>query len=318
MFKNLDKIEQAINENTKDYVSVSFHDAVMLKSKKNSYELGLNLQEIMTNQRILVTGVLLRKPNDSNVMADVIEELKLSFEILRELNRKYGNMDDDKLFEFENLIEHAIFICDAGYFTKENIEAAYFEDMEVVIMSRQMARQRNNRKREKWLKNLNKVKKDLKKDDVTKKLCIRIVDAFVCPFERLIELIEEPQLLDNDYNNREEIYGDLLIHKFKFECQDCSGCPFVEKYGHKCKCSTIVEELSLFEYFITNGFANGDYNDLYKDRIANSECINGFHKRKTGILYLLCRDFTANKIEMILRNLLYNLIRLRNLKGTVT
>ena len=109
-----------------------------------------------------------------------------------------------------------------------------------------------------------------------------------------------------------------IIHKFKFECQDCSGCPFVEKYGHKCKCSTIVEELSLFEYFITNGFANGDYNDLYKDRIANSECINGFHKRKTGILYLLCRDFTANKIEMILRNLLYNLIRLRNLKGTVT
>ena len=32
VFKNLDEIEQAINENTKDYVSVSFHDAVMLKS----------------------------------------------------------------------------------------------------------------------------------------------------------------------------------------------------------------------------------------------------------------------------------------------
>ena len=45
---------------------------------------------------------------------------------------------------FENLIDHAIFICDAGYFTKENIETAYFNDMEVVIMSRQIARQNNN------------------------------------------------------------------------------------------------------------------------------------------------------------------------------
>ena len=51
VYKNLDELEQAINENSKDYVSVSFHDAVMLKSKKNSYEFGLNLQEVMTNQK---------------------------------------------------------------------------------------------------------------------------------------------------------------------------------------------------------------------------------------------------------------------------
>ena len=92
VYKNLDELEQAINENTKDYISISFHDAVMLKSKKNSYEFGLNLQEIMTNQRILVTGVLVRKANDSDVLIDVLNELKLSFEILKELNMKYGKM----------------------------------------------------------------------------------------------------------------------------------------------------------------------------------------------------------------------------------
>lgn len=43
VYKNLDELEQAINENSKDYVSVSFHDAVMLKSKKNSYEFGTKL-----------------------------------------------------------------------------------------------------------------------------------------------------------------------------------------------------------------------------------------------------------------------------------
>ena len=45
VFRNLDEIEIAIGESNKDYVSVSFHDAVMMKSKKNSYEFGLNLQE---------------------------------------------------------------------------------------------------------------------------------------------------------------------------------------------------------------------------------------------------------------------------------
>ena len=318
VYKNLDELEEAINENRKDYVSVSFHDAVMLKSKKNSYEFGLNLQEIMTNQRILVTGVLVRKANDSNVLVDVLEELKLSFEILKELNQKYGKMENEELFDFENLIDHAIFICDAGYFTKENIETAYFNDMEVVIMSRQIARQNNNKKREKWLKNLEKTKKNPKKDNVTKKLCIKIVDAFVCPFERLIELTGEPRLLENEYNNREEIVGPLLRYEYKYECKDCSGCPFVEKYGHKCKCATILEEQSEYEYLMTNAFANGEYDDIYKDRMANSECINGFHKKKTSFLHLLCRDFTANINEMVFRNLLYNLIRLRNLKDTVT
>lgn len=318
VYKNLDELEQAINENTKDYVSISFHDAVMLKSKKNSYEFGLNLQEIMTNQRILVTGILVRKANDSDVLIDVLNELKLSFEILKELNMKYGKMENDELFDFENLLDHAIFICDAGYFTKENIETACFNDMEVVIMSRQIARQNNNLKREKWLKNLEKAKKNLKKDDVSKKLCIKIVNAFVCPFERLIELTGEPRLLENEYNKRKEIQGELLRYEFTYRCKDCSGCPFVEKYGKKCKCAEIIEEQSEFEFEMTNAFANGEYDTIYKKRMANSECINGFHKKKTSCLYLLCRDFTANINEMVFRNLLFNLIRLRNLKDSVT
>ena len=203
-------------------------------------------------------------------------------------------MEADELFDFENLIDHAIFICDAGYFTKENIETAYFNEMEVVIMSRQIARQNNNKKREKWRKNLEKTKKNPKKDNVTKKLCIKIVDAFVCPFKRLIELTGEPRLLNNEYNNREEVSGALLRYEYTYECKDCSGCPFVEKYGHKCKCATIIEEQSEFEYLMTNAFANGEYEEIYKGRMANSECINGFHKKKISCLYLLCRNFTAN------------------------
>lgn len=317
VFKNLDEIEQAINENTKDYVSVSFHDAVMLKSKKNSYEFGLNLQEIMNKNQILITGVLVKKANDSDVIGDVLDELKLSFEILKELNQKYGNMDNDELFDFNNLLDHAIFICDSGYFTNENIESAYFNDMEIVIMSRQLARQNNNKKREKWLKQLEKTKKDLNKDKVSKKLCLRIYNAYACPFDRLIEY-QDKTLLNNEYNRRDEIHDELLEYKFHFECKDCSGCPFVEKYGKKCDCASIDDEMSLFKFNMTNDFAKGEYTEYYADRLPNSECINGFHKRKTGILYLLCRNFTANVNEIVFRNLLYNIRRLRSLKDTIT
>ena len=113
----------------------------------------------MNKNQILITGVLVKKANDSDVICDVLDELKLSFEILKELNQKYGNMDNDELFDFNNLLDHAIFICDSGYFTNENIESAYFNDMEIVIMSRQLARQNNNKKKRKMVETTGKNKK---------------------------------------------------------------------------------------------------------------------------------------------------------------
>ena len=65
-------------------------------------------------------------------------------------------------------------------------------------------------------------------------------------------------------------------------------------------------------------FAKGVYDDLYKDCLPTSECINSFHKSKEGILYLLCRNFRANATEIVFRNLLYNLRRPRSLKDSVT
>ena len=76
--------------------------------------------------------------------------------------------------------------------------------------------------------------------------------------------------------------------------------------------------MSLFKFNMTNDFANEKYSEYYADRLPNSECINGFHKRKTGMLYLLCRNFTANVNKMVFRNLLYKIRRLRSLKDTIT
>ena len=47
----------------------------------------------MAKHQILITAALLRKPNDSNILNDVLQELKLNFEILKELAIKYGKYD---------------------------------------------------------------------------------------------------------------------------------------------------------------------------------------------------------------------------------
>lgn len=316
VYNNIDELEKAINDSNVDYVSVSFPKATMMKTKKGGYDFALNLQSIMAENQILITSVLLRKPNDSNVMEEVLQELKISFEILKELALKYKKYDDElSKFEFENLIDTAIFICDAGYFNKDNIEIANFNNVNLVVMSKQIARQNNNKSREKWSIELKDGKKNMKKDNVSKKQCIRIVDAYICPFEQPITL-DEYTLINGKYNKQAHITGDLREFSFKFSCKDCSGCPFVEKYGVKCNCAEIEDKTSMFMYNMTNEFAAGKYNEIYKERFPNSESINGFHKTKDTILKLLCRNLTANQNEMLLRNLLYNIKRLKNLKGT--
>ena len=316
VYNNIDELELAIGKSNKDYVSVSFPDARMMKTKKGSYDFALNLQSIMAKHQILITGVLLQKPNDSNVLDEVLKELKVSFEILKELAEKYGSYDNLDKFDFEILIDYATFICDAGYFSNDNIEIADFNDLDFIVMSKQIARQNNNKNRERWNLQLKDGKNNKKKDNVSKKQCIRIVDAYVCPFERLIEF-DSYKLINGKYNKQSHITGDLREYSFKFSCKDCSGCPFVEKYGEKCNCAEIEDRISMFMYKITNEFAEGKYNDIYKERLPNSECINGFHKTKDSILKLLCRDLTANQNEMTLRNLLYNIKRLKDLKGTI-
>ena len=52
-------------------------------------------------------------------------------------------------FEFENLIDQTIFICDADYFKNDNIEIADFNNLNFVVMSKQIAKQNNNKNREK-------------------------------------------------------------------------------------------------------------------------------------------------------------------------
>ena len=80
------------------------------------------------------------------------------------------------------------FICDSGYFTNENIEVCFVENVELVVMSKQLARQENNKKEKNGMKKY-KMLKIIKSDKVTKYLCIRIKNGYM-PFNRKIMLVK--------------------------------------------------------------------------------------------------------------------------------
>lgn len=90
----------------------------MMPTKKGSYDFGFNLQEIMTENKIVISCLLLQKPNDNLCMDEVLSELKENFEILLELVEKYGSRRNYK--EIKKMLEKAIFVFDSGYFSDKN------------------------------------------------------------------------------------------------------------------------------------------------------------------------------------------------------
>lgn len=95
-----------------DYVSITFPSAVMMKTKKGQYDFAFNLQEIITDNDIILTGLLTDKPNDKNVLPDIMETLKENITILIELQEKYGERRNYK--ELQHMLDNAKFICDSG------------------------------------------------------------------------------------------------------------------------------------------------------------------------------------------------------------
>ena len=94
--------------------------------------------------------------------------------------KEYGEYKEN-LEQLENLLDNVTFICDSGYFTNENIEVCFVENVELVVMSKQLARQENNKKEKNGMKKY-KMLKIIKSDKVTKYLCIRIKNGYNMSF----------------------------------------------------------------------------------------------------------------------------------------
>jgi predicted membrane metal-binding protein len=108
-----------LNERNINSISISFPEACWMKTKKGTYDFAFNLQEIMTENHIILTGILLTQSNDrksiKNVLNDIYETIKLFIEMQREFGERKNYS------EIRRRIREHILIADSGYFSTENL-----------------------------------------------------------------------------------------------------------------------------------------------------------------------------------------------------
>ena len=143
IFKRIDEFEKSFSETDKDYICISFPSAVMLPTKKGNYDFGFNLQEIMTEHNIIITGLLLRNPNDNISMDEILSELKENFNLLLELVEKYGCRRNYKEIKKKCWKKPFLFF-DSGYYSDKNLELIDKHKIKGLIMPINISKQINN------------------------------------------------------------------------------------------------------------------------------------------------------------------------------
>jgi len=304
------KFEKAFEETDKDYLCLVFPEAEMMPTKKGGYDFAFNLQQIMNEHNIALGSVLLKKPNDYHSIEEVILYLKENFQTLKEIVKKYGCRNNLK--EITRLLDQAIFIMDSGYFSDFNLEKAQEYGIKALIMPKNKAIEQNHEYRirngiintEENVINFNK--KDFKRE----------INRYLCPNGEKVALKEIREI--NSINNKEEDISENLIKKaFVHVCNSCSKCPLKEKCIGEKDFKIIIDKVSSLSYEMSNKFANETYLDIYSPRFQVSESINGFLKTQNGVLLLSGSDENEISNEMHLKNTVYNLTRIVNLKGTI-
>ena len=305
MYKKRKEFEEILLQRDTKYVCITFPSAVMMQTKKGIYNYALNLQEWMTENHIIINGTLIEQPNDHYSIKYLLNDLKETFDILIEMQEKFGERRNYR--EIQKRIDEMIIIADSGYFTDENMYALEQEKIRYIIMPKSISQQVNNDFRK-----INGLPvKYGKNPETSKKKFRRVKNGYICPFDRFIELKSV-----NTINFRKKDVSHLpermIEKKYKFKSVSCRGCPYIDTCKHK----SIEERISPLQYEMIEKFTDKRYNKLYKQRFPISEGINGFIKSTNGIFKLISPNKKAADNELMLRNTLYNLIRTVNLKGT--
>jgi len=305
------EFKKSFNETDKDYICISFPSAVMMPTKKGSYDFGFNIQEIMTENNIIITGLVSQKPNDNLIMEEVLSELKENFKILLELVEKYGCRRNYK--EIKQLLEKAIFVFDSGYFSDDNLESLDKHEINGLIMPKLISRQNNNKLREK--NHLPTKEKNYNQKKHGKKDLIRVNNGYICKNGEKLELFEI-KTINSKKNNRKGIADSWKEQSYIHKCSACEECTIKDNCLDNYEFKIITDRVSPLKYEMINKFTKQRYLNIYKERFHISEGINGYLKNTNGILHLLGSNKVTVKNEIHLRNTMYNLTRMKNLKGT--
>ena len=314
MYERLDEFEQAIENSNKDFVCITYPNAPLIPTKKGTWDFAKNLQTAVTDDNIIIGSVFINNPDDSKALPQILPELKKNFQILLELQKKYGTRKNYK--EIKNMLEKAMLVCDSGYASEENIVYITKNNIRSLIMPKITAIYINNQmknfdvKLEELSGEITIPDENMEMKTTRKKDMSRIWNGYLCKFNRQVMCIDITPIPD-------EITKDLpkkaTKANYKYESNDCSGCPCQDVCKHK----SFTEKISPYIYESMNKFTQKFYQELYMQRFHKSESINGYFKGNNGILHLLGTNDKAITNEMHLRNTIYNTIHFVSMMDTV-
>lgn len=80
-----------MNERNNDAVSITFPSTCWMKTKRGSYDFAFNLQEIITENHIILTGMLLSESNDRKTIKYVLNNIYETIKYLLKCKKNWGN-----------------------------------------------------------------------------------------------------------------------------------------------------------------------------------------------------------------------------------
>ena len=303
IFSKLDIYTKILNERKTGSVSISFPEACWMKTKKGIYDFAFNLQEIMTENHIILTGMLLTQSNDRKTLKFVLNDIFETIELFIEMQREFGERRNYS--EIQKRIREHILIADSGYFSTENLYYVFKHKINALIMPKKLSEDHNNKLRREnghEEKRKGSSKKDFK----------RVKNGYICPFGRFMRLTKVKNFKHRKPHKDDSLPDNCKKKRYFFETYSCKGCPNIENCKHK----QLTLHITDLNYEMTEKFLNKRYKIHYKARFSRSEGINGFLKGDNGVLKLIGTTENAVDNEIQLRNTIYNLTRLINLKDT--
>ena len=224
IFGKLDIYSTIINERNIGSVSVSFPEACWMKTKKGIYDFAFNLQELMTENHIILTGMLLTQSNDWKTIKDVLKNIYETINLFIEMQREFGERRNYS--EIRKRIREHILIADSGYFSTENLYHLFINKINALVMPKKLSEDHNNS-----LRRENGYKEKRKKS--TKKDFIRVKNGYICPFDRFMRLVEIKKVKHWKPHKEDNLPDICKTKKYIFKTYSCKGCPNIENCKHK-------------------------------------------------------------------------------------
>ena len=301
-FAKLDIYKDIIEERNAKSVSLTFPQACWMKLKAGAFDFAFNLQEIMTQNHIILTGILLPQPNDQKTIKYVLKDIFETYKLFIEMQREFG--EKDNIPEIKYRFQNFLLIADSGYFTTENLYYLFINKINALIMPKRLAEQHNNELRQE--EGLEQKRKDSKRKGFK-----RVKNGYLCPFGRLMKCIGSQLVKHRKPHPDDELPDNCKTRKYVFKSDSCKGCPNIDRCKNK-----LIDQNSKLMYEMTEKFLDEEYKDQYSGRFSRSEGINGFLKRDDRTLKFIGTTQNAINNELQIRNSIYNLTRLINLKDT--